>query len=245
MDDPLHKHGRFFDVWSNFYRRTLLGLELRRIQRQALERLRVVPGQRVLDLGCGPGDGTSRLNGSGAVAIGLDYSDGMLDTARRAPSNAGRLTRGDAGRLPFRDGAFDAVYCYHVLEHVPGPESAVREAHRVLAPRGVGYFGTPTKSRIVGYLGGRATTWEKVAWNATDWWQRLTGRWSNAQGAHAGFTDRELLRLLGAEFARVESVSLPYYLGKYPRLAGLWRTSYRLGFARFLAPSVYARVGGG
>src|SRR4051812_41845300 len=54
MEDPLHKHGRFFDVWSNFYRRTLLGLELRRIQRLALDRLRTVPGQKVLDLGCGP-----------------------------------------------------------------------------------------------------------------------------------------------------------------------------------------------
>ena len=115
----------------------------------------------------------------------------------------------------------------------------------MLAPRGLGYFGTPNKSRLVGYLGGRATAWEKVAWNATDWWRRLTGRWSNDLGAHAGFTDRELTRLLGTEFLRVESVSLPYYLGKYPRLSALWRTSYRLGLARFLAPSVYVRVGGG
>src|SRR5437762_2906321 len=109
MDDPLHKHGRFFDVWSAFYRRTLLGLELRRIQRLALERLRVVPGQRVLDLGCGPGDGASRLNLAGAVAIGLDYSEGMLGTARDASGNAGRVVRGDAGRLPFRAGAFDKI----------------------------------------------------------------------------------------------------------------------------------------
>src|SRR3954462_4808266 len=42
MENPLHKHGRFFDVWSSFYRRTIFGLELRRIQRLALERLRVV-----------------------------------------------------------------------------------------------------------------------------------------------------------------------------------------------------------
>jgi ubiquinone/menaquinone biosynthesis C-methylase UbiE len=211
-----------------------------RFFRELLSESGVTP-RRVLVVGCGAGVEVAHIaSATGATVVGVD-----LDVDPNARSGATALARADARRLPFRDGAFDAVYCYHVLEHVPGPESAVREAHRVLAPRGVGYFGTPNKSRIVGYLGGRATTWEKVTWNATDWWQRLTGRWSNAQGAHAGFTDRELLRLLGAEFARVESVSLPYYLGKYPRLAGLWRTSYRLGFARFLAPSVYARVGGG
>jgi len=152
MDDPLHKHGRFFDVWSNFYRRTLLGLELRRIQRQALERLRVVPGQRVLDLGCGPGDGTSRLNGAGAIAIGLDYSDGMLETARRAPANAGRLARGDAGRLPFRDGAFDKVICTNSFHHYPAHFPALREMRRVLRPGGLLVLVDPRKDHPFGRL---------------------------------------------------------------------------------------------
>jgi len=67
----------------------------------------------------------------------------------------------------------------------------------------------------------------------------------NARGAHAGFTDAELAGLLSESFGEVESVSLPYYLGKYPRLGGLWRTSWRLGVARFLAPSVYFRAGPG
>jgi ubiquinone/menaquinone biosynthesis C-methylase UbiE len=41
----------------------------------------------------------------------------------------------DAGRLPFRDGAFDFVVCSHTLEHVPDPESAISEMCRV-AKRG-------------------------------------------------------------------------------------------------------------
>ena len=132
--DPLHKHGRFFDIWSAFYRRPPLGLELRRIQRDAPHRLRIVPGPRVLDLRLGPGDGTSRLAAAGAVAIGLDYSEGMLQAARGA--NRGRLTRADAGRLPFRDGAFDKLVCTNSFHHYPDHFGALREMRRVLKPGG-------------------------------------------------------------------------------------------------------------
>jgi len=148
--DPLHKHGRFFDVWSAFYRRTLLGLELRRIQRHALDRLRVVPGQRVLDLGCGPGDGMARLGTTGAVAIGLDYSGGMLDQARKVAANAGRLARGDAGRLPFRDGAFDKVVCTNSFHHYPDHVGALREMRRVLRPGGLLVLVDPRKDHLFG-----------------------------------------------------------------------------------------------
>ena len=81
-----------------------------------------------------------------------------------------------------------------------------------------------------------------MRWNATDWRRRLFGRFENALGAHAGFTDRELGGLLASAFDRVESVSLPYYLHKYPRLEKLWTTSFRLGVGRFLIPSVYFRA---
>lgn len=150
--DPLHKHGRFFDVWSAFYRRTLLGLELRRIQRGALERLRVVPGQRVLDLGCGPGDGMARLNALGAVAVGLDYSHGMLESARKHPLNTGLLTRADAGRLPFRDAAFDKVVCTNSFHHYPEHVRALGEMRRVLKPGGLLVLVDPRKDHPFGRL---------------------------------------------------------------------------------------------
>jgi SAM-dependent methyltransferase len=196
--------------------------------------------RRVLVVGCGSGVEV----GSIAAATGADVVGIDLAVDPRHGSPRARLVRADAEALPFRAGAFDGLYCYHVLEHVPRPERALSEARRVLAPGGVAYFGTPNKNRLVGYVGGRATGWQKVAWNARDYWQRLTGRWDNARGAHAGFTDRELDGLLRSAFHRVESVSLPYYLGKYPRLSGLWRASFRLGLARFLAPSVYFRTDG-
>jgi SAM-dependent methyltransferase len=194
--------------------------------------------RRVLVVGCGEGAEVDHLAREvGAPVVGLDLA---IDPRWKRPGV--HLLRADARHLPFRDGTFDALYCYHVLEHVPGPAAAVAEARRALARGGFAFFGTPNRLRLVGYAGGRATAWEKLRWNAADYWKRLTGRWSNERGAHAGFSERELAHLLAAAFPRAESVSLPYYVGKYPRLERVWRTSFKLGLLRFLAPSVYFRA---
>ena len=150
--DPLHKHGRFFDVWSRFYRYTALGLELRRIQRVAIERLRVTPGQKVLDLGCGPGDGLPRIAAAGGSAIGLDYSDGMLETAAKEPAARGRLVRGDAGRLPFKTGSLDKIVCTNSFHHYPDHRAALAEFHRVLKKGGLLVLVDPRADHPFGWL---------------------------------------------------------------------------------------------
>ena len=204
----------------------------------ALLREAQVRPRRVLVVGCGEGIEVDHIAREvGAPVVGLDLA---VDPRWKRPGV--HLLRADARRLPFGDGSFDALYCYHVLEHVPGPAAAVAEARRILAPGGFAFFGTPNRLRLVGYAGGRATAWEKLHWNVADYWRRLTGRWSNEQGAHAGFSERELARLLAAAFPWAESVSLPYYVGKYPRLERMWRTSFKLGLLRVLAPSVYFRA---
>jgi ubiquinone/menaquinone biosynthesis C-methylase UbiE len=151
MDKRLHKHGRFFDTWSKFYRNNPLGWELRRIQRMAITRLRVVHGQRVLDLGCGPGDGTAQLTDAGAEAIGLDYSQGMIASARNEPRLKGRLLRGDAGWLPFRDAAFDKVVCTNSFHHYPDHFKALREMRRVLKPGGLLVLVDPRRDHLFGW----------------------------------------------------------------------------------------------
>jgi len=207
-----------------------------RFFRELMSEVGVSP-RRMLVIGCGDGTEPAHLaEAMGAIVVGVDLE---VDPRWKRPGV--HLLRADARRLPFRDGVFEAVYSYHVLEHVPGPEGAVTEARRTLMPSGAGYFGTPNRSRLVGYIGGRATTWQKLWWNLIDWGRRLQGRWTNEQGAHAGFTREELARLVGRGFGEVESVDLPYYLGKYPRLSGFWRFAFRTGIARFVAPSVYVR----
>jgi len=126
-------HGRFFAFWSRFYEATpILAPLLRRQQDLAIERLAARPGDRVLDLSCGPGRGLERLAASGARPVGLDFSDGMLDhAARRGPA-----VRGDALRLPFRDRAFAGLLCTNAFHHYPEPVHALAEMRRVLAPGG-------------------------------------------------------------------------------------------------------------
>lgn len=96
------------------------------------------PGHRVLDVGCGTGvlgrEVTSRT-GPGGVVVGLDPSPGMLEVARRlAPSVDWR--QGVAESLPFPDRSFDAVVSQFGLMFFDDRRQALREALRVLVPRG-------------------------------------------------------------------------------------------------------------
>lgn len=191
--------------------------------------------KHVLIVGCGDGTEANHIaRTSGASVAGVDLE---VDAQRNQPGV--HLLRADASRLPFRDDAFDALYCYHVLEHVHDPAVVVDEAHRVLARDSVAFFGTPNRSRLLGYMGGRSTVADKIRFNLNDWRHRLRGRWSNAQGAHAGFTSSELARLLSGSFAVVDEQALGYYEAKYPKHRGAWRVLFRTGLARVVAPSVY------
>jgi ubiquinone/menaquinone biosynthesis C-methylase UbiE len=92
-------------------------------------------GVRVLDVATGPGYAAAAAARRGADVVGLDCSAAMVAEARRQHP-ALDFREGDAEQLPFPDGSFDAVVMNFGLLHVPRPEHAVREAHRVLRPRG-------------------------------------------------------------------------------------------------------------
>ncbi|MBI4215790.1 MAG: methyltransferase domain-containing protein [Chloroflexi bacterium] len=95
---------------------------------------RVMAGcRRILDVGCGPGAFAAAL--PELNLIGADRDAGMLREARRAA--AGRdFVRGDAGHLPFRDGACDGLLYLTSLDFVADIEGAVAEGARVLGPGG-------------------------------------------------------------------------------------------------------------
>ncbi|MER7164596.1 demethylmenaquinone methyltransferase [Micromonospora sp. NPDC000207] len=114
----------------------------RRATRAALD---LLPGERVLDVGAGTGVSTEELTQSGAYAVGLDLSLGMLAAGRRTRPTL-PLLAGDALRLPFADASFDAVTISFALRNVADPEAALREFARVTRPGGrmvVCEFSTP------------------------------------------------------------------------------------------------------
>jgi ubiquinone/menaquinone biosynthesis C-methylase UbiE len=83
----------------------------------------------VLEIGCGTVHFTRWLNDLGLAAVGLDLSAAMLDQAQAL--DGAPLTRGDAYRLPFADGAFDLAALVTTLEFLERPRVALAEALRV------------------------------------------------------------------------------------------------------------------
>jgi ubiquinone/menaquinone biosynthesis C-methylase UbiE len=98
------------------------------------------PGDRVLEVGTGTGlHGRWLLDQTLVYYTGVDASPEMLGiAARRLDEHRGRFRLGiaDAHRLPFPDGAFDAVFCSGTLHHLSDPARGLAEMVRVTKPGG-------------------------------------------------------------------------------------------------------------
>ena len=195
------------------------------------------PVQRLLVVGCGSGREAAILSRVlGVEAIGVDINTAFDPIAARMVD----LRFGDATSLEFEDGAFDLVFSYHALEHIPDYRKALDEMKRVLAVDGTWCIGTPNRTRLIGYLGSKDTSIaRKLAWNMADWSAKLRGKFRNEYGAHAGYSSSELRGELQRVFSQVDEISLLYYRRVYHRREGLVNILDRSGFGRFLFPSVY------
>ncbi len=128
---------RMFDriapVYDAMNRLMTAGLDRRWRARTAEAVVR--PGDRVLDACCGTGDLALASARIGGQVTGLDFSEPMLERARRkAPSL--EWIRGDLLSLPFEDGTFDTSTVGFGIRNVEDVERALRELRRVLKPGG-------------------------------------------------------------------------------------------------------------
>jgi ubiquinone/menaquinone biosynthesis C-methylase UbiE len=122
--------GSYDDSWS---------AQLEPAQTRMLEMADLRPGERVLDIACGTGLVTLRAARSvepGGEVVGTDISDEMVKAAREVTTREGvahvKYERGEAEKIGFEDGSFDAVLCGLGMMYVPSPVEALTEFRRVL-----------------------------------------------------------------------------------------------------------------
>jgi ubiquinone/menaquinone biosynthesis C-methylase UbiE len=101
-----------------------------------LKFLEPLPGEHILDVGCGTGIFTDDVLKSGAQVTGVDLSASML---HRAVDRGGKQFSGlcaDMCALPFGDNSFDRVFSMTAIEFVADGATAIRELNRVVKPGG-------------------------------------------------------------------------------------------------------------
>jgi ubiquinone/menaquinone biosynthesis C-methylase UbiE len=110
----------------------------------AIELMRLRPGEKALDAGCGTGSFFAPLAaalGPNGEIVGVDHAPEFFESARQqyaaAKASTGlTLVDADINDLPFDAGTFDAAHCERVLIHLADPQQALRELHRVVRPGG-------------------------------------------------------------------------------------------------------------
>jgi demethylmenaquinone methyltransferase/2-methoxy-6-polyprenyl-1,4-benzoquinol methylase len=136
LDKQPHEVAAMFDGVAARYdtTNTVLSFGQDRIWRRATRRaLGLTAWDRCLDLAAGTAVSTEELSRSGADVVACDFSLGMLRAGRHRPVP---LVAGDALRLPFADGVFDAVTISFGLRNVADTDAALEEMARVTRPGG-------------------------------------------------------------------------------------------------------------
>jgi ubiquinone/menaquinone biosynthesis C-methylase UbiE len=203
-------------------------VEQRRAVRAAL---RLEPGERVLDVGSGPGFLALEMAeqvGPNGLVHGVDPSDSMLAIATsNAPVSGSAIVvfgAGEATALPFPDATFDVVTATQVYEYLADLPAALAEAGRVLRP------------------GGRLlvldTDWDSIVWHSSDpdRMRRVLTAWD--QHLADPYLPRRLTGLLtGSGFTMIHRAVLPLFN------AGYRGDIYSAGLIQFVAGFVPGRDG--
>ncbi|MGK0223104.1 MAG: SAM-dependent methyltransferase [Limisphaerales bacterium] len=133
----LNEHAAWDQVWSGaLYEDAIAFITSLSGQAEiAIELGEITSDSRVLDVGCGPGLLSESLSKHAASVEGIDFSETMIEQARRLRSGA-TFQVANAEALPFAGEDFDVVVCCYASHHFARPETVYTELLRVLKPGG-------------------------------------------------------------------------------------------------------------
>lgn len=116
----------YLDTWSVLTNQMLPEL---------IKSTNIKSGDRVLDIGCGPGNSSNIISETGAEVTGIDFSQKMVDVAI---VNFPKITfqQANAENIPTPDNSFDVVIANYLVHHLPDPEKVFSEIYRILKPNG-------------------------------------------------------------------------------------------------------------
>jgi O-antigen biosynthesis protein len=104
-------------------------------------------GKRVLDLASGEGYGTALLARTARFAVGVDIDrDAVKHAISRYACRNLDFVPASAAVIPFREGSFDVITCFELIEHIQEQDELLREIKRLLAPEGLLLISTPNKA---------------------------------------------------------------------------------------------------
>lgn len=107
----------------------------------------------ILDIGCGIGNILSLLKKQGFDWLyGLEYDKIIAKEAKNRIAESIHIISGDAQKLSFKSNSFDICICYDVIEHVPQPDTTLKEIYRVLKLGGMLYIRFPNGYSLNDYL---------------------------------------------------------------------------------------------
>jgi ubiquinone/menaquinone biosynthesis C-methylase UbiE len=167
--------------------------EMRAQRRRVIELLAPRPGERILDVGCGPGQLIGEIAdrvGPTGRACGVDVSEQMLALAARTGVELAHVC---GTRLPFPDASFDAAVATQAYEFVQELSAALAELHRML--------GAGARVLILD------TDWDSLIWHSRDnaRMQRVLDGWRRrVADPHLPRTLATRLRAAGFEVTRCE-----------------------------------------
>lgn len=137
-----------FDATAEDYNNSSDGKFVNPMYDSLVKEIRKSEHGKILDVGCGNANLFNLLPASRYELYGVDFSEKMIEEAKRTCKTEATFAVADAESLPFDDDTFDIIVCNASFHHYTNPDTVLKEMRRVLRHNGKLLIGDPYVSGI-------------------------------------------------------------------------------------------------